>query len=70
MKAKALANADEWSGTETSILGHKISSPICIAPAGFAIMAHSDGEVALAWAGKDTCMCLSSYSNILLEDVA
>jgi (S)-2-hydroxy-acid oxidase len=35
LKARALTNADNWEGTQTSILGHKISSPICIAPTAF-----------------------------------
>lgn len=35
LKARALANADKFGGTETTILGKKISSPICIAPTAF-----------------------------------
>jgi (S)-2-hydroxy-acid oxidase len=32
--------------TETTILGARIASPICIAPTAMQRMAHSDGEVA------------------------
>ena len=32
--------------TETTILGDKIASPICIAPTAMQRMAHADGEIA------------------------
>ena len=35
LKARALANALAFKGLDTKILGHKISSPICIAPTAF-----------------------------------
>jgi (S)-2-hydroxy-acid oxidase len=34
--------------TETTILGVKVSSPICIAPTAMQKMAHADGELATA----------------------
>ena len=38
--------------TETSILGCKIASPICIAPTAMQRMAHPDGELATARAAS------------------
>ena len=32
--------------TKTTILGERISSPICIAPSAMQKMAHPDGEIA------------------------
>jgi len=48
----------------TTILGQRISSPICIAPTAMQRMAHDDGEIATARAAASvgTCMCLSSLS--------
>lgn len=56
----------------TSILGVKVSSPICIAPTAMQRMAHPDGECATsrAAAKHDTLMTLSSWSTTALEDVA
>jgi isopentenyl diphosphate isomerase/L-lactate dehydrogenase-like FMN-dependent dehydrogenase len=34
--------------TETTILGHKINSPVCVAPTAFHGMAHDDAEKATA----------------------
>lgn len=65
LKARALANADAWEGTETSILGFKISSPICIAPAAFQKLATPEGEVSTARAANKTrtAMGLSSWTS-------
>ncbi len=38
--------------TETTVLGCKIPSPICIAPTAMQRMAHPDGEIATAKAAK------------------
>ena len=56
----------------TSIQGHAISMPICVAPTAMHCMAHPDGEKATARAAMtlDTCMCLSTLSTTSLEDVA
>jgi (S)-2-hydroxy-acid oxidase len=56
----------------TSILGHRISSPICIAPTAMHRMAHPDGEKATIRAAHahNTCMILSSLSTTSLEEVA
>jgi len=58
--------------TTTSILGDKVSSPLCIAPTAMQQMAHPDGECATsrAAARNDTLMTLSSWSTIPLEEVA
>ncbi|CAM9546684.1 unnamed protein product [Heterosigma akashiwo] len=56
----------------TTILGDKISSPICVAPSAMQRMAHEDGEnaTARACAKSGTLMTLSSWSTIALEEVA
>ena len=72
LKARALGNADAFENTETTILGHKIKSPICLAPAAFHKLAHPEGEKATARAAErtGTLQCLSSWSNYSLEEVA
>ena len=56
----------------TSIQGHPISMPICIAPTAMHCLAHPDGEkaTARAAAAAGTCMCVSTISTVSLEDVA
>lgn len=57
---------------ETTILGDKVSSPICIAPTAMQKMSTPDGEVATskAAAKSNTLMTLSSWSTTSLEEVA
>ena len=47
--------------TETTVLGHKISSPICLAPTAMQKMAHPDGECATSRAAARLVM-LSNHS--------
>ena len=56
----------------TTVLGEKVSSPLCIAPTAMQQMAHPDGEKATsrASAKAGTLMTLSSWSTINLEEVA
>jgi len=56
---------------ETTILGEKVNSPICLAPTAMQRMAHSDGECATAKAAarQNTLMTLSSWSTTSLEEV-
>jgi (S)-2-hydroxy-acid oxidase len=56
---------------QTTILGDKVSSPICLAPTAMQRMAHDDGEVATARAAArhGMLMTLSSWSTIGLEEV-
>ncbi|KAF1786191.1 Aldolase-type TIM barrel [Phytophthora cactorum] len=56
----------------TTLLGHRISSPVCVAPSSTHRMAHPDGEIAStsAVAKADTCFVLSTMSTTSLEDVA
>ncbi|CAN0502589.1 unnamed protein product [Ectocarpus sp. 12 AP-2014] len=58
--------------TSTTVLGQKISSPICIAPTAMQRMAHDSGECATAGAAAKAgaLMTLSSWSTTALEDVA
>ena len=55
----------------TSVLGHKISSPICVAPASMQRLTCEDGEKAMARAccAADTLMTLSSWSTCSMEEV-
>uniref|UniRef100_A0AAV1UZM8 FMN hydroxy acid dehydrogenase domain-containing protein n=1 Tax=Peronospora matthiolae TaxID=2874970 RepID=A0AAV1UZM8_9STRA len=56
----------------TSILGHEIRSPVCVAPSAMHCMAHPEGERASsrAAAKAETCYVLSTLSTTSLEDVA
>jgi (S)-2-hydroxy-acid oxidase len=56
----------------TTILGERISMPICIAPSAMQRMAHPDGEVATvrAAARKNIGMTLSTMATTSIEDVA
>lgn len=58
--------------TETTILGQRVASPICIAPTAMQKMAHPEGEIATsrAAAKSNTLMTLSSWSTTALEEVA
>ena len=64
---------DVWDrDTSTTVLGHKISLPVMLAPAGGHASAHPDGELATARAaGKaGTIMFLSTSSNYSMEEVS
>ena len=56
----------------TGVLGHRISMPIMLAPAGFQERAHKDGELATAKAAGalGTVMVQSSGATFTLEEVA
>ena len=59
--------------TDTTILGHKVKTPICIASTAFHKMATSEGELATARAANaylNTPIKLSSWSTTPLEEVA
>ncbi|KAK1302817.1 Peroxisomal (S)-2-hydroxy-acid oxidase GLO4 [Acorus calamus] len=57
---------------ETTILGYKISAPVMVAPTGFHMYAHPEGEVATARAAAacNTIMVLSFGSSCTIEEVA
>ncbi|OAQ32159.1 hydroxyacid oxidase-like protein 1 [Linnemannia elongata AG-77] len=56
--------------TTTTLLGHKVSSPICIAPTAMQRLANDAGEKATARAAAKAkkCMILSSWSTTSAED--
>lgn len=59
--------------TATTILGHAVQTPICIASTAFHRMATAEGELATARAANsylNTPFKLSSWSTTALEDVA
>ena len=57
---------------ETTLLGHKVSMPIAVAPTAFHRLAHPDGELASVRAAGDagTLFVLSTLSNTTVEAVA
>ncbi|KAI1320447.1 Hydroxyacid oxidase 1 [Mortierella claussenii] len=56
--------------TQTTLLGHSVSSPICIAPTAMQRLANDEGEkaTARAVAKAKKCMILSSWSTTSAED--
>ena len=48
LKKRAFVDPTKWQGMETSILGTKIQSPICVTSTAFQRMAHPEGECATA----------------------
>ncbi|XP_071438264.1 2-Hydroxyacid oxidase 1 [Pithys albifrons albifrons] len=56
----------------TSVLGHRVSMPVCVAATAMQRMAHADGETATARACQavGTGMMLSSWATSSLEEVA
>ena len=57
--------------TKTTVLGQSISCPILIPPMAFQQLAHPNGEAEMAAAAgqKGTVYCLSTISNIPMEEV-
>ncbi|XP_064626275.1 2-Hydroxyacid oxidase 1-like [Lineus longissimus] len=57
--------------TKTTVLGHAIDFPVCVAPTGFQRLAHPDGEVAVAKAAADmnTIYVMSSGATSSIEEV-
>ncbi|KAG0057472.1 Hydroxyacid oxidase 1 [Gryganskiella cystojenkinii] len=54
--------------TETTLLGHTVSSPICVAPTAMQRLANDAGEKATARAKAKKCMILSSWATTTAED--
>ncbi|XP_072859197.2 2-Hydroxyacid oxidase 1 isoform X1 [Pogona vitticeps] len=56
----------------TSVLGQRVSMPICVAATAMQCMAHADGEIATARACRSmgTGMMLSSWATSSIEEVA
>ena len=56
----------------TTVLGHRVTSPILVAPTAYHRMAHEQGEVATARGAAEagTLMCVSTLATVALEDVA
>src|SRR6478672_1857100 len=55
----------------TTVLGQRISMPICVAPTAFHKLACEEGEIATAEAARETktLFILSSLSNTAMENV-
>jgi len=62
----------ETTSTETTVLGHPVSSPVVVAPVAYQRLAHVDGEVGMARAAAavGSALCLSTYSNASVAEVA
>ena len=56
----------------TTLLGQKVSMPLCVAPVALQGMAHPSGELATAAAAlsSDTLFCMSTVSNSSMRQVA
>ncbi|KAL1933252.1 hypothetical protein VTP01DRAFT_7342 [Rhizomucor pusillus] len=71
IRPKILVNVEKVQ-TATTILGHKLRSPICVAPTAFHGMAHHDGEKAsvAATVANGNVFCLSTNSNYGMDAVS
>eukprot|EP00340_Litonotus_pictus_P008906 CAMPEP_0170516730 /NCGR_PEP_ID=MMETSP0209-20121228/2877_1 /TAXON_ID=665100 ORGANISM="Litonotus pictus, Strain P1" /NCGR_SAMPLE_ID=MMETSP0209 /ASSEMBLY_ACC=CAM_ASM_000301 /LENGTH=327 /DNA_ID=CAMNT_0010801731 /DNA_START=168 /DNA_END=1151 /DNA_ORIENTATION=- len=58
--------------TEVSLLGEKISMPICIAPAAYHKYANHEGEIGTSKAANelDTIFCVSNISSVSQSEIA
>jgi len=72
LKAKALADSTAFRGLGTEILGHKVGSPVGIAPTAFHQLACEEGEIATVKAAEkeNVVVCISSMSNIPIEELS
>ncbi|KAI9315966.1 hydroxyacid oxidase 1-like protein [Dichotomocladium elegans] len=71
IRPKILIDVEKVS-TATTVLGQKISIPICVAPTAYHGLAHHEGELASAkaTAAMDTLYCLSTNSGYSISEVA
>ncbi|KAI9498982.1 hydroxyacid oxidase 1-like protein [Zychaea mexicana] len=71
LRPKVMVDVEKVS-IATTILGEKITSPICVAPTAYHALAHHDGEkaTARACAAVGTCFCQSTNSNYTMDQVA
>ncbi|KAI8336931.1 hydroxyacid oxidase 1-like protein [Chlamydoabsidia padenii] len=71
IRPKVLVDVSKVTIT-TTILGHQLKTPICIAPTAFHALAHENGELATARgiASLGTCYCASTYSNYSMDDIS
>ncbi len=73
LKPSLFADRTKPVKLDTTILGHSVKTPICIASTAFHRMATNEGELATARAAQaymNTSIKLSSWSTTPLEDVA
>ncbi|MFY0676001.1 MAG: alpha-hydroxy-acid oxidizing protein [Neptuniibacter sp.] len=58
--------------TQTTILGRQLKHPIFLAPVAYQSLAHSQAEIATAYAAEatDSCMVASTLSSVPLEQIA
>ena len=71
LRPRVLVDVSEVS-TRTTVLGADCELPFLVAPVAFQLLAHSDGEPAMARAaaGAGTVMCLSSLTSTRPAEVA
>ena len=62
----------ESASTETTVLGHRVASPVVVAPVAYQRMAHPDGEEGLARAAAavGSAFCLSTFATASPAEVA
>jgi isopentenyl diphosphate isomerase/L-lactate dehydrogenase-like FMN-dependent dehydrogenase len=71
LRPRALVDVSQRE-TSTTVLGHRVSMPLLLGPAGYARAAHPGAELAVARAAgrAGTVYALSTASSYALEDVA
>ncbi len=62
----------ESVSTETTVIGHRVASPVVVAPVAYQRMAHPDGEegLARAAAAAGSAFCLSTFATASAAEVA
>ena len=73
IKLKRAAEVDvrKFEGTQTTVMGIKVNSPVMIASTAFHRMAHPDGEIATAKAAEafyQTALSLSNWATTANEE--
>ena len=71
IRQRVLTGIDRVS-TETTVLGHRLASPLVVAPVAYQRIVHPDGEegMARAAAASGVGVCLSTFASVSPEDVA
>lgn len=70
LKTRCEVDIEKFKGLETTSLGQKIPTPICVAATAFHRLARPDGELLTAKGANGTPFMLSSWASTPLEDAA
>jgi isopentenyl diphosphate isomerase/L-lactate dehydrogenase-like FMN-dependent dehydrogenase len=71
LRQRVLCGIDAVS-TVTTVLGQDVRSPVIVAPVAYQAKAHTEGEAGMARAAAraGSALCLSTFANATMEDVA